>query len=107
MLPGGVSVKQRGIVETAPVGPHAVALHHELCGAFGGDRQPDRGRCEMHRDRDFLDGGAELAEQVSARLDLSIDVRLRAWMAKAFLDHSDAQSPDAAAELVGILRNPE
>src|SRR3954464_4462428 len=40
MVPGGMGVQKRRVVETAPVGPHAVTLHHELGGAFCGDRQP-------------------------------------------------------------------
>ena len=63
------------------------------------------GADQMHRDRDFIDGGAELAEQLGARLDLGVDIRLRTRMPKAFLDDADAQSLDAAAERFGVFRD--
>src|SRR5713101_7121569 len=49
MVPGGMSIQQRGVIETAPVGPHAVALHHEFGGAFRGAGEPDRRSQQMHR----------------------------------------------------------
>src|SRR3979490_2099976 len=80
VMPGGVSVQQRGIIETAPIGPHAIALHHELGGAFRLPRRPPR-----H--------------------NLGIDVALGTWQSEAFLDDADAQSPDAAFERLGIFCN--
>src|ERR1700760_4776409 len=105
MFPAGVGVEQRGVVETAPLGAHAVALHHEFGGAFGGNWLPYRRRDQMHRDRDFIDDGTELAEQIGPRLDLGIDVRFRARVPKAFSHDADAQTLDATTEGFGVTRN--
>jgi hypothetical protein len=71
-----MGIEQRGVVKAAPVGTHAVALHHELGGAFGRDRQPDRGCNQVHRHRDLVHSCTELPEQLRPRLDLGIDVGL-------------------------------
>src|SRR5580658_3251178 len=102
MDPGGASAEQRSIVETAPVGPHPVALHHEFGAAFGGDRQPDRGTQKMRGNRDFIDRRTELFEELRTRHDLGIDVALRGGKSETFLDDSDAQSLDAAIERLRI-----
>src|SRR4029078_3884856 len=64
MTPGRMRVEKTDIVEPTPVRAHAVALHHELRRTFRCDREPYGRAGQMHRYGNFLDGSAEVPEQL-------------------------------------------
>ena len=95
-------VDQRGRVDAAGVLAEPVAPEHRVVHPVGADPAPDREPGHVHRDRDFGDLRAEGFEMPGGRAHRRIDIGQRVVAAEPLRDDGDPQTPDIAAERVGV-----
>src|SRR5947209_20437718 len=71
-----IGIEQRGTVMPLPVGPHAVALHHEHGHPLHEDSIPDMFAVAMQRNGERTDLGAYFRETPCRRFDQFIHILL-------------------------------
>ena len=99
-----VEVDEVGRVMALVVGAERVAADHQVGGALGRDRVPDRQAVAVQRDRDLLDRRARSRQHVGGGAHRRVDVRLgRVRDAEALRQHAHAQTRRAHLERARVL----